>query len=61
MMRRKSIGLSCDGSTVSVRGRLHKSLRQWKQINAPQFVLETRIWLQITSFHNTATENIKEQ
>lgn len=33
--------IKSDGSKVSVRGRLRKSLRQWKQINAPQFVLET--------------------
>lgn len=34
-------GFKSDASKVSVRGRLPKSLTQWKQINAPQFVLET--------------------
>ena len=37
----KNYEMKSDGSKVSVRGRLRKSLRQWKQINAPQFVLET--------------------
>ena len=33
--------INTDVSIFSVRGRLHKSLTHWKQINAPQFVLET--------------------
>ena len=33
--------IQSDGSRVSVKGRLHKFLSQWKQINAPQFILET--------------------
>ena len=33
--------IQSDGSRVSVKGRLRKFLSQWKQINAPQFILET--------------------
>ena len=33
--------IQSDGSRVSVKGRMRKFLRQWKQINDPQFVLET--------------------
>ena len=32
--------IQSDGSRVSVKGRLRKFLSQWKQINAPQFILE---------------------
>ena len=33
--------IKTDVSKFSVKGRLRKSLMHWKQINAPQFVLET--------------------